>query len=127
MERDRTKAIPFRPTDKAVQRIKATMREKGLDRSKAINYLLELDPTERREGVTGKLLECPLRPTSVPICAAAACAFRSSVVYLKAEVDTSVCQSCSKRPTCESWSNLESYERVSRLQDKPSRSVKHAK
>lgn len=57
---------------------------------------------------TGIIIECPMRPTTVPICWCSNC---FNTVYMKQQVDSSVCKTCPKYP-CEPWEDIFAQKRM---------------
>lgn len=87
--------------DATVTGLIVELMQKGLNLS---------DTGEKHSLPTGAIIECPIRPTPIPICAW--CDSCSNVVYMKAKVDSSVCKTCPKYP-CETWEIILSEQRLS--------------
>jgi len=99
--------VPFRPTEKASEIIKAYMTENKLkSKSKAVTEIIERFKAPLPEGVTGNLVSCPMRPYAIcddfSLCEG---------IVINAVVDSSVCKTCLRYP-CETWKNIESEKRI---------------
>lgn len=90
------------PDSKLIQRIKELETEiEQLKKAPAPPKLEQ--PKLEAKGITGKLIQCPLRSVPVP--------YEKPFVFWKAPVDSSVCKTCHKYP-CESWKDLLSWQRT---------------
>lgn len=93
------------PDSKLIQRIKELEAEIEQLRKAPIAPKLDAveQPKLKGKGVTGMLIQCPLRPVPVP--------YEKPFVFWRAPVDSSVCKTCDKYP-CESWEDLLSWQRT---------------